>query len=386
MYHTVVCWLFLCLFAVSAQAENRHALVIGNSEYGSGFGLINPKNDSRDIAIKLQSIGYDVHGDGALQDLGIDDFNNEIDRFLDSVGNGSSTLIYYAGHGAASSGVNFLIPILPPGVKLRSETDIRNRAISLQSILEKVEQRNPDGVNVMFFDACRDAPVENFSRSINLTGLVDLDTRRQPRGSFIGFSTEYGMLALDDDQTGNSPFASAILNSLDDNATAPIELFYKSVTEEVYELTDGQQFPIQESKLRGDYCIVECSEIASLNKTTKKYGILNVVTDPVEAEVCVFAKGWETWNCDSNVPLPIDVPIKVKVTAKKHSPYITTTILRHRKQRLTANLEPNKNRAIKIVGAVVGILVTGALISGGSSSSGSSSNVEGPTTITLTRP
>ena len=375
--------LFFFLFTAPAQAEFRHALVIGNSDYGSGHGLVNPKNDSRDIAAKLKSMGYAVHTGAALLDLGIDEFNDEIDGFLDSVENGSSTLIYYAGHGAASSGVNFLIPILPVGVKLRSESDIRNRSISLQSILEKVEQRNPDGVNVMFFDACRDAPVENFSRSINLTGLASMDTQRQPRGSFIGFSTEYGRLALDDNDSGNSPFAAAILKGLDTNATAPIELFYKSVTEDVYDRTDGKQFPIQESKLRGDYCIIECGEIGSRNNA--KYGLLNVVTDPVDAEVCLFAEGWETWNCDSNVPLPINVPIQVKVTAKKHSPYITTTILRDTKESLTANLEPKNNNTMKIVGAVVGVIVIGALLSGGSSS-GSSSNGDGTTLITVVRP
>lgn len=243
--------------SLSAHAA-RHALVIGNSDYGSGYDLATPVNDSTAVAEKLASIGYQVHGGGARVDLNLEAFNSEIDSFLASVEDGATTLIYYAGHGAVSDGSNYLIPILPEGVRLRSESDIRNRSVLLQGIVERVERKNPTGVNVFFFDACRDAPVENFSRTINLTGLTDIDSVSQPRGSFIGFSTEYGKIALDGDPSGNSPFATALLDSLNTHATAPIELFFKAITEQVYDNTQGQQFPIQESKLRGEHCISDC--------------------------------------------------------------------------------------------------------------------------------
>ncbi len=391
--------LLIFMITATAHAQDRHALVIGNSDYGSRFGLINPKSDSEAIAAKLLDIGYSVHRGGAVQNLGLEEFNTQIESFLESVEDGDSTLIYYAGHGSASGGVNYLIPILPAGVKLRSESDIRDRSISLESILERVDRRNPNGVNVLFFDACRDAPVENSTRTINLTGMVDLDPRTQPRGSFVGFSTEYGMLALDDDEddTGNSPFASALLNSLQFNAAAPIELFYKSVVEDVYDRTDGQQFPIQESKLRGNYCIIECEDSSITNQIVEKYGTLSVVTEPAVAEVCVFVDGWEAWDCGSNKVLPLDVPIQVRVTAKKYNLYTTTTILRGRKHVLNASLEPKNYLGLKIAGTVVGILAAGVLLSGGSSSSSSNSsdsnmiNSDGgddsePTTITVVRP
>jgi len=272
-------------FTTATSAAERHALVIGNGDYGSGFSLENPQTDSRAIADKLAMLGYQVHRNGAIYDLELDQFHNAIDEFLSTIRDGDNTLIYYAGHGAASGGSNYLIPILPEGVTLRSDSDVRDRSISLQSILERVDAVNPSGVNVYFMDACRDAPVVSH-RSINLTGLTSLDNIFQPQGTFIGFSTEYGKLAVDDDGTGFSPFASAVLANLDTKPDQPIELFYKSISNDVFRSTQGEQFPIQEPKIRGAYCIVECEAINTDNtETFSSDSLTSTATQPAPAVV-----------------------------------------------------------------------------------------------------
>jgi len=321
----------------------------------------------------LAEIGYTVYGNGPLLNLDLNTFQSQIDAFLGSIQDGSNTLIYYAGHGAASAGANYLIPILPDGVRLRSESDIRDRAISLQSIIERVERRNPSGVNVFFFDACRDAPVDNFSRTVNITGLANLDISRQPRGSFVGFSTEYGQLALDGIEGNNSPFATAFLNALDTNASAPIELFYKTVTEEVYNETAGQQFPIQETKLRGNHCIVECLA-ASARVTAQEFGYLSVNTTPVDSEVCFKIESWQAWNCENRVALPLNERVAVRVNAKGHKQYTTTTQLVRSREQIIANLERKNNNTLLILGGVAAAVVVGVLISGGGGSSDSGSD------------
>ncbi len=384
--NSVVCLilLVLCLLGVSinVKAETRHALIIGNSNYGSGFSLSNPLNDSTAIAEKLSSIGYSVHKDRALVDLNIDDFNNEIDSFLSSIEDGSSTLIYYAGHGSASAGENFLIPILPDGVRLSTESDIRNRSISLSSILERIQRYNPSGVNVLLIDACRDAPVDNFSRSINLTGLTSLDTRWQPQGSFVGFSTEYGKIAVDGVDSAYSPFASAILNNLDNRADEPIELFYKSVSNEVYQTTSGKQFPIQEPKIRGDYCLIPCKADVTNSVTGQEFGYLTVVTKPESAEVCYLVEGeWEDWNCGQQMALPMGKLVNIRVTAKHHKVHMTTATLQDAKQQMVVNLTRKDRRGYKIAGAIAAIVVTGILMSKKSDSAS-----EDGYQITLTTP
>ena len=84
--------LWIMALSTVASAESRHALVIGNSSYGSGFGLVNPVNDANAIAKKLAEIGYQVHRGGALHDLQIDNFNQQIDSFLESVVDGLSLI------------------------------------------------------------------------------------------------------------------------------------------------------------------------------------------------------------------------------------------------------------------------------------------------------
>jgi len=373
--------LWIMALSTVVSAESRHALVIGNSSYGSGFGLVNPVNDANAIAKKLTAIGYHVHSGGALHDLQIDDFNHQIDSFLESVEDGSSTLIYYAGHGAASAGENFLIPILPVGVRLQSESDIRNRAISLGSVLERISVTNPTGVNVLFIDACRDAPVDMTFRSINLTGLTTLDTRLQPQGSFIGFSTEYGKVAEDDNGSGFSPFADAMLQNLEHQANAPIELFYKGVSNAVYTSTSGKQFPIQEPKIRGEFCLVECQQNQSPQRPIQEFGTLSVVTRPVGAEVCYQADGWTDWNCGQQMVLPLGKPVNIKVTAKKHKPYTRTTVVSRAQQQLVVELEPKLRRGYKVAGAIAAVVLTGLLLS--SKDSGSDDDRY---SITLTLP
>lgn len=380
-------WLLSMLFIIAGnvQAQDRHALVIGNSEYTSGHQLLNPRNDALAIANKLQDIGYTVHTNQALLDLQLDPFNNALDNFLSTIEDGASVLVYYAGHGSASLGTNYLIPILPNGVKLRSDSDIRNHSVSIEGILERVEARNPSGVNVFFFDACRDAPVENFSRSINMTGLAHLDSRRQPQGSFVGFSTEYGSIAMDGDANGHSPFAQAMLNNLDQYAGLPIELFYKNVGDDVYDATKGNQFPIQEPKIRGEYCLVDCISQTSLSQSSAPtIGYFNLATKPANAEVCYLVDGeWDNWLCGDQVGLPFGKSVSIKATANKYKPYYTNVRLNAPNQRLVIDMERKSSRGIKILGTVAAVLVGGLLVS---QKSGSDSSDNDGYSITLTPP
>lgn len=374
--------LWLLVSMQSATASPRHALVIGNSAYGGSYALVNPRKDAVAIASTLSSLGYRVHGGGAQLDLSLGALNNTIDQFLSSLEDGSSTFIYYAGHGAAASGANYLIPILPDGVVLKSEADIRDRSISLQSILERVELSNPTGVNVFFFDACREAPVDNFSRSINLSGLTAIDTARQPRGSFVGFATEYGAIALDGSTADNSPFASAVLQSLNNLSAAPIELFFKDVVNQVYDATDGKQFPIAESKIRGrPHCIIECEITSALNNGIN-FGTLVVNTIPVEARVCYRIEGWKNSNCGPQMVLPLNKDVQVSVSAKGYEPFTTVTRITNSYQNIGVELRQTKTKYLKVLGGVAAVILTGILLSKDSSSKESGNSQ----TITIIRP
>lgn len=50
----------LLLVFSSAFAENRVALVIGNSAYRNAPALVNPKNDAEDVGHALKDLGFDT--------------------------------------------------------------------------------------------------------------------------------------------------------------------------------------------------------------------------------------------------------------------------------------------------------------------------------------
>ncbi|WP_292062973.1 caspase family protein [Marivita sp. XM-24bin2] len=97
--------------ATSAEAQQRIALVIGNSTYESVSALDNPSRDAELIASTLEQIDFQVT-------LLIDATQIEMKRALSDFGRnlrngGADTtgLFYYAGHGVQSFGNNYLLPI-----------------------------------------------------------------------------------------------------------------------------------------------------------------------------------------------------------------------------------------------------------------------------------
>src|SRR5262245_48256194 len=82
--------------SAAAQAQDRVALVIGNSKYVNVEPLPNPANDARTVAKTLRDIGFDVT-DGF--DLARDSMEQQIRAFLRKAENANVRLFYYAGHG-----------------------------------------------------------------------------------------------------------------------------------------------------------------------------------------------------------------------------------------------------------------------------------------------
>ena len=141
------------LFAISgpAVAEKRVALVIGNSAYQHTAALKNPSNDATDIAGKLRALGFEVI-DGT--DLSKGEMESRIRAFADKLQGSDVGLFFYAGHGLAADGRNFLAPV---DAKLQSETDLDFEAVDLSLVLKQMERNSR--VSLVFLDACRDNPL-----------------------------------------------------------------------------------------------------------------------------------------------------------------------------------------------------------------------------------
>jgi Caspase domain len=122
------CWLAL----VPAAAENRIALVIGNSSYETVSVLPNPANDARAMTELLTLAGFEVVSAPNLTQGGM---RQTIGNFATTVaGKGPDTvaLVFYAGHGLQVDGENFLVPV---DARIQREADVAVQAMRLTDVM-----------------------------------------------------------------------------------------------------------------------------------------------------------------------------------------------------------------------------------------------------------
>ncbi len=160
MHRLLLALCFVAGVAVpAAQAEKRIALVVGNSAYQHTSELRNPRSDALDIAGALRRLGFEV-----LDGLDLDKRSMErlIRQFGVKLTNADLAVFFYAGHGVAIGGQNFLVPT---DARLGSEGDADFEALPLSLVLKQMEREAK--VSIVLLDACRDNPLaRNLARQM----------------------------------------------------------------------------------------------------------------------------------------------------------------------------------------------------------------------------
>lgn len=235
----------LLLTLHGAAAEKRVALVIGNSAYQHTAPLRNPSNDATDMAAKLRELGFDVI-DGI--DLTKAEMESRIRAFADKLVGSDVGLFYYAGHGLAVDGKNFLAPV---DAALKSEADVDFETVELNLVLKQMERSSR--LSLVFLDACRNNPLATnlatSSRSLAVArGLARVE---KAVGMMIAFSTRPEDVALDGEGR-NSPFTGALLRHISDEGESVNDVMIQ-VRNDVLKTTDGKQVPWENSSLTGQF-------------------------------------------------------------------------------------------------------------------------------------
>ena len=108
---TAIVWGFLLIFAtvLSSYADNRVALVIGNSSYASVAALPNPKRDAEAVTAALRNVGF--QSVTMIADAGRETLVKALGAFAREADGADWALVYFAGHGIEVGGTNYLIPI-----------------------------------------------------------------------------------------------------------------------------------------------------------------------------------------------------------------------------------------------------------------------------------
>src|SRR5262245_17318873 len=155
----VVLFASLALQWGAAVAENRVALVIGNSAYRHVPDLKNPKNDAADMAAALERLGFKVIKGFDLDKTGMD---RTIRDFATALTGANVGVLFYAGHGLQVAGTNYLVPV---DAQLTTAAALDFEMVRLDLVQRTMEREA--ATNVLFLDACRDNPLtRNLARAM----------------------------------------------------------------------------------------------------------------------------------------------------------------------------------------------------------------------------
>ena len=237
----------MMMSAHAAKADRRVAFVVGNGAYKNVAQLPNPPIDAKAMAAVLRNVGFDVV-EGT--NLTRDSMTERLLEFGKKAEGADIALFFYAGHGIAIGGTNYLLPV---DADIKSEMDVKlGAAINIDLTLDQT--MSDAKVKLVFLDACRDNPFaakiksNSTTRSVSVqTGLAEM---KSGEGTLIAFATGPGQTALDGQEGTNSPFTRALIA----HVTEPGVEIQQAMTEvraQVNEETNKGQLPWGHTNLIG---------------------------------------------------------------------------------------------------------------------------------------
>jgi uncharacterized caspase-like protein len=274
----------MALSISAAKADRRVAFVVGNGSYRNVAQLPNPPIDAKAMASTLRNVGFEVI-EGS--NLTRDQMTEKLLDFGRKAQGSDVAVFYYAGHGIAVGGSNYLLPV---DADIKSEMDVKlGAAINIDLTLEQT--MGDAKVKLVFLDACRDNPFaakiksNSATRSVNVqSGLAEM---KSGEGTLIAFATGPGQTALDGQEGNNSPFTRALI----DNITKPgveIQQAMTSVRAQVNEETHKGQLPWGHTNLIGAVYLNPAPTTEIANAAPTAAGIVPAATagssDGVELE------------------------------------------------------------------------------------------------------
>jgi peptidoglycan hydrolase-like protein with peptidoglycan-binding domain len=232
--------------ADAAKADRRVAFVVGNGTYQNVTPLPNPPIDARSMAGLLRNAGFDV-----VEGINLtrDKMTERLLEFGKKTQGADVAVFFYAGHGIAIDGINYLLPV---DADIKSEIDVKlGNAINVDLTLDQT--MNAAKVKLVFLDACRDNPFAANIKAASTRGVsvqTGLAEMKSGEGTLIAFAAGPGQTALDGEAGTNSPFTRALLAHI----TQPAVEIQQAMTEvrgQVNEETKRAQLPWGHTNLIG---------------------------------------------------------------------------------------------------------------------------------------
>lgn len=245
-----LCW------SVSASAAERLAFIVGVDSYpklDASAQLQRPSADAQAVAAAAQSLGYrtTLIAPSVTREM----FVRRFSSFKQQVQPGDTVMVYFAGHGLAIQGTNYLLPSDMPPIEADQEFLARTSAMAEADLSAELRARGARVV-VMVIDACRNNP---FARTgTRAVGEArGLSPSEPAEGVFSLYSAGAGQQALDrlpgEDSDPNSVFTRIFVRQMKKPGMNLIDLG-ESVRDEVAHLAESvphKQVPAYYNEVRG---------------------------------------------------------------------------------------------------------------------------------------
>lgn len=256
--NTLPSWPALARLPMASPGEpssaTRAALVIGNGAYGTA-PLRNPVPDAKAVAQTLERLGFatTLSTNAGWQNLG-----QAVRAFADRHSNASMRVVYYAGHGAQIRGRNYIVPV---DVDVSDEADLIRKSIDAGELVQRLA-RQPQAVNVLILDACRNNPASQVALAADgrrlrtrSSGAPGLARMQAPAGSLIAYATAPGQVADDGAGGGDHSLYTKHLLAHMQTPGITLEKLFKRVRLEVLRESQSQQQPWEENSLTVEACL-----------------------------------------------------------------------------------------------------------------------------------
>jgi hypothetical protein len=273
----------LGLLVSPAQAAKRVALVIGNDAYENVPALQKAVNDAEAMSKELAKLGFDVV---SAENVGRRAMSHALVELEGKIASGDTALIYFAGHGFAVDGTNYLLPVDVPPAGPGEEGLVRDASFAASGLSERLQEKGAATV-ILILDACRDNPFAlPGKRSIGLTrGLTRMDPAE---GMFVLFSAGQGQSALDRlseaDANPNSVFTRTLLAEMEEPGLSMVQIAKRtqSKVRELAAKVDHVQVPAYYDQIIGELYLAPEGAAAAKGAvdTLKEGGGASVLPEP----------------------------------------------------------------------------------------------------------
>lgn len=240
LFQSLILTLCFLVFAGAANGAEpkKVAWILANSAYPAPDALKNPVKDADNIAQVLNSMGFEVQLDTNLSQSQVD---ARLKNFKVKAQKADIAVFYYAGHGLAVDGQNYVLPI-DRKLGTWTGTTLATNAISLAVVEAQLRAARISNL-VMMIDACRTPAF----RGNYPMGMV---APKAQQGVLYLFSTLPGALARDG-VGESSPFNQALVANIRKSKLS-LKQVIAQVKSDMDASTAGTQIPWVADGLAGD--------------------------------------------------------------------------------------------------------------------------------------